>query len=117
MLTEFGKELRKLRIDNNEKLMDMAERLGKSSAFISSVEVGKKSPPSKLEDAIIALYGLVDTAAERLRVAADRSRELFTLQPQSLVARDTAGLLARKINTLSDDQLERIRSIIGGEQD
>jgi len=46
MTTEIGKELRKLRIDRDERLLDMSERLEKSSAFISAVERGTKTPPN-----------------------------------------------------------------------
>ena len=53
MITELGKELRKIRIDQDERLLDMAERLEKSAAFVSAVEVGKKSPPSGFEEAVI----------------------------------------------------------------
>ena len=43
MTTNFGKFCRKLRIDNDELLYDMAAKLGVSSAFLSKVENGKKN--------------------------------------------------------------------------
>jgi transcriptional regulator with XRE-family HTH domain len=43
MITNFGKFCRRLRIDNGELLYDMAKKLGVSSAFMSSVENGKKN--------------------------------------------------------------------------
>lgn len=112
MATELGKELRKLRIDHNERLLDMASRIGKSAAFVSAVEIGKKSPPSGFEELIIAAYGLAGVAAAKLRQAADKSRSVFSIQPVSMLGRDTAGLLARRMNTLSDDQLEEIKDIL-----
>ena len=42
MLTEFGKILRKLRIDRQELLRDMAKNLEVSSAYLSAVETGKR---------------------------------------------------------------------------
>lgn len=45
MLTGIGKFLRKLRIDNEEILKDMADALGVSSAFLSAVENGRKKMP------------------------------------------------------------------------
>lgn len=112
MTTELGKELRKLRIDENERLLDMANRIGKSAAFVSAVEIGKKSPPSGFEELIVRAYGLVGTAAAKLREAADKSRSVFTIEPTNMLGRDTAGLLARRMNTLSDDQLEAIKEIL-----
>lgn len=112
MTTQLGKELRKLRIDRNERLLDMANRIGKSAAFVSAVEVGKKSPPSGFEDEIIKKYGLADAAAAAIRWAADQSRKVFSIEPTSVLGRDTAGLLARRMHNLSDDQLEEIKEIL-----
>ena len=42
MLSEFGKFSRKLRIDRDELLIDMAKKLGVKPAFLSAVEFGNK---------------------------------------------------------------------------
>ena len=112
MVTELGKELRKIRIDRDERLLDMAGRLKKSSAFVSAVEVGKKPPPAEFEEQIIKSYQLAQDLAERLRVVADRARKAFTIEPGSMLGRDTAGLLARQMNSLSDEQLNEIQEIL-----
>lgn len=111
-ITELGKELRKIRIDRDERLMDMAEKIGKSSAFISAVEAGKKSPPQGFEEAIASAYELAADLAAKLGQAADRARKSFTMEPQSVLGRDTAGLMARKMNELSEDQLSKIYEIL-----
>ncbi len=111
--TEIGKELRKLRIDEDERLLDMAKRLEKSSAFVSAVETGKKSPPSGFEELVIQTYRLVGDAAEILRSAADRSRRAFTLEANTTLQRDTAGLMARRMDTLTDDELHEILAVLG----
>ncbi|WP_170373354.1 MULTISPECIES: helix-turn-helix domain-containing protein [Ruegeria] len=110
--TEIGKELRKLRIDEGERLLDMSKRLEKSSAFISAVERGSKSPPSGFEDLVISVYHLVGDAAQALRKAADRSRKSFTVEANSPLARDTAGLMARRMDSLSEDELKSIFEIL-----
>jgi len=117
MTTAIGKELRKLRIDRDERLLDMAGHLGKSPSFISAVEVGKKAPPAGFEELIIKIYGLAADAADALRRAADASRKAFVLEPNSALGRDTVGLLARRINTLSPQELEEIKAILGGRKD
>lgn len=110
--TDIGKELKKIRIDEDERLLDMSKRIKKSSAFISAVEVGTKSPPQGFEELIIVAYNLASDIAEKLRQAADRSRKAFSLEPNSNLGRDTAGLLARKFNSLSDEDLMEIKSIL-----
>jgi transcriptional regulator with XRE-family HTH domain len=112
MTTEIGKELRKLRIDEDERLLDMSKRLEKSSAFISAVERGSKNPPSDFEELVIKAYRLADSAADTLRRAADRSRKAFTLEAKSPLARDTAGLMARRMDNLSDKELKSIYKIL-----
>lgn len=114
MLTELGKELRKLRIDHGERLIDMALKVGKSASFISAVEIGRKSPPAGFEDHIAQIYSLPDVAHERLCRAADRSRQAFLVQADTPLARDTAALFARKIASLSPLQLEDIHKILNG---
>jgi HTH-type transcriptional regulator, competence development regulator len=112
MLTELGKELRRIRIDRDEKMVEMAKRLEKSPAFISSVETGKKAPPSGFEEIVVKVYGLAADAARKLRSAADLSRKAFVLEPSNALGRDTAGLMARRMNTLSERDLQEIREIL-----
>lgn len=116
MLTEIGKALRKLRIDNDERLLDMAERVDKSASFISAVEVGKKSPPAGFEEIIARAYGLACDQLEALRIAANRSRHAFMIEPKTDMGRDTAALLARKIDTLTEDDLRGIQTILNHER-
>ena len=112
MLTALGKELRRIRIDRDEKMIEMAAKLDKSAAFISSIETGKKTPPSGFEEIVIKMYGLAADAAGKLRTAADLSRKAFVLEPSNALGRDTAGLMARRMNTLSEDDLKEIRQIL-----
>lgn len=58
MLTDFGKELRKIRIDNNEFLKDMANKLGVTVSYLSAVENGKRDIPDEWLDKIINDYNL-----------------------------------------------------------
>ncbi|MCF6273715.1 MAG: helix-turn-helix domain-containing protein [Rhodobacteraceae bacterium] len=116
MITDLGKELRKLRIEKDERLYDMSKRIGKSSAFISAVERGDKNPPSGFEELVISAYGLIDDVANTLRSAADSSRKAFTIEPKSILERDAIGLMARRVNsnmnTLSPSELEQILAIL-----
>jgi transcriptional regulator with XRE-family HTH domain len=112
MLTEFGKRLRKLRIDKDERLIDMADRIGKSAAYISAVETGRKPPSDDLVDVVIRVYDLDSSKAEDLRAAAAAGKKTFQLQPETILGRDTAALLARKFDSLSPEEMEKIRTIL-----
>lgn len=110
--TELGKELRKLRIDHHERMLDMAQKLGRSVAFLSAVEVGRKPPPHDFVQRIIEVYKLTGEAAQRLFVAMDRSLENFKIKAQTPIARDTAALLARRFDKLSPADLQAIQQIL-----
>lgn len=112
MLTDFGKILRKLRVDHNERILDMAEKIGKSSAFISAVERGQKPIPDDFDDLIIQAYDLHGQEAQAIRKAYTCSKTSFQLKPNTDLGRDAADLLAKRINELSPDQLKEIKEIL-----
>jgi transcriptional regulator with XRE-family HTH domain len=58
MVTVFGKFLRKLRVDRELTLRDMATSLGISSAYLSAMELGKRTIQPQLADKIAAIYGV-----------------------------------------------------------
>ncbi len=58
MVNNFGKFCRKLRIDKDQVLSDMAKNLGVSSAFLSQVENGKKKPPKEWREILVNIYKL-----------------------------------------------------------
>lgn len=52
------KFLRKIRIDRDEIALDMANKLGVSPAYLSSVETGKRPMPVDWIETLCALYEL-----------------------------------------------------------
>ncbi|MAT33823.1 MAG: transcriptional regulator [Ponticaulis sp.] len=114
MANAFGKELRKLRIDENELMKDMAERVGVSSAFLSAMERGTKALPPAFEERIVSEYKLDGDRAAGVRAAADISRKSFVVKPDNELARDAAGMFARHVNSLSDVQLKKMMDLMKG---
>lgn len=47
-VTELGKYLRKLRVDNDENLEVMGNKIGLARSYLSAVELGKKAPSNKM---------------------------------------------------------------------
>lgn len=74
-ITEFGKFIRKFRLDHDERLFDMAQKLEVSSAFLSSVETGKKSIPQKMLNKIKTVYNMSDECFQRLNDAVKKTAE------------------------------------------
>jgi transcriptional regulator with XRE-family HTH domain len=69
MITPFGKFCRKLRIDNDEFLKDMARKLEVTPSYLSAVEKGKRPIPSDWGQKIAGLYEL----------SPNQVRELFAI--------------------------------------
>ena len=114
MLTEFGRFLRKMRIDKNLLLKNMADDLNVSSSFLSSVEHGKKEVPYSWEKKIASLYDLaVDDIAE-LHSAIVNSQQIIKmdLANEEIFNRNVAMCFSRKINDMDEDTADRILKIL-----
>lgn len=66
MTTAFGKFCRKLRIDNNEIMKDMAEKLGVTASYLLAIEKGKRSIPTDWAEQIASLYELTEQQTKEL---------------------------------------------------
>ncbi len=114
MVTEFGKFLRKLRIDNDELMLDMADKLEVSAAFLSSVENGKKKPPKDWESKIARFYSLEDSQKmewERVFFIALNSKEL-DMEQFSGGTKDFMLEFARKVDGLSENDTQKIKKML-----
>lgn len=56
--TELGKFLKKLRIDNDEVIKDMAKKLGVSDSYLSQIELGNRKIPKAFLSRILEAYEL-----------------------------------------------------------
>lgn len=65
MLAPIGKELRYIRLENNELLKNMAEKLNITSAYLSSIEHGKVKVTKKFVKNVINKYNLDNEHKER----------------------------------------------------
>ena len=114
MVTVFGKELRKIRLDNDELLKDMATKLDITAAYLSSIENGKKKPTAVFANKICQEYSLSDDAARDLMDAYYRTVEEIAIDAQNMTTKqfDMSLVLARKLNELDSDQIDSILKIL-----
>ena len=75
MLTEYGKFLKKLRIDVGETRAQMAKRLGVSSVYLSFIENGTRDIPLALTANIWETYHLTPEQTKEL-LAAERANPI-----------------------------------------
>ena len=90
-LTEFGKAVRKARIDANETLLNMATEIGTTPAFLSGMETGRKKIPMEWVKKIQDFFTLKKVDIPNLEHLAQISNDSIPvqglpLQQQMLVA-------------------------------
>jgi len=114
MLTEFGKECRKLRIDKGEFLADMAGKLGVAASFLSAVENGKKNVPRDWCKKLQEIYRLSVSDYERFVNAAERSASQvkITIDGLSDGKKDLILSFARSFDKLQTKEQEEIFAIL-----
>ena len=117
MLTPFGKTVRKLRIDKGELLKDLAEAIGVSSAFLSSMETGRKPIPVKVVEHIADHYSLEGKKRDELFKQGSESRVEINigLDGVGLRKRELATAFSRKFDELSTEEVAKLLLVLRGE--
>jgi len=115
MLTEFGLEVRKLRLENHMRLKEMAEKLEMTSAFLSAIETGRKPVPPGLPDKVIAMLGLDEVSAARVRRAAAKSVKSVRLDVSERddEAQELAVAFARKFPSMDKHDVQYLLKVLG----
>lgn len=114
MLTELGKRLRVIRLEQNELLKDMADKLDITSAYLSSIENGKRVPTRKFINSVIDVYGLTDKDAEDILDAYFLTSEevRIKLNEGDAEQQELGLVFARKFNQLDKDDVRKILKIL-----
>ena len=79
-LTEFGKAVRKARIDAGETLLSMAETIGASPAFLSGMETGRKKVPTEWVEKIANYFKDKNVQTEDLQELAHISNDAIPVE-------------------------------------
>ena len=110
LVTEVGRFLRKLRIDVNEVLYDMANRMGCSSAFISAIELGKRPVPEEFRQKLIKIYNLSPDQQEEFQHAIDDSAKGVLIDFNGLGdnTKELALVFARRLKTMEEKEAEKM---------
>ncbi|MFR1590235.1 MAG: helix-turn-helix domain-containing protein [Ruminococcus sp.] len=115
MLTNFGKALRKMRIDHSEFLKDMAAKLNVTVAYLSAVENGKREVPDGWVEQLIDQYCLNEEEGKELQEYAYEGKDSLKI---SLVGieqeeKDLALAFARSFKDLSEADKAAMKKIFG----
>lgn len=119
MLTELGRELRKLRIDKKENLAKMSKKLGVSVSYLSAIENGARDVPHDFVGRLSESYNLPQDQIDALNIAAANSASKVSIPLCEAMAeqRQLAFMLSRKLNNLTSEECDQIMTLLKGKGD
>ena len=119
MISKFGKCIRNIREQENDSLRQMAIKLGISAAFLSAMEVGRKSIPHEYIDKIKSIYNLTKEQEIELEksIYLTNERVHIELAEMNEAQKDVSLMFARKIKTANNDLLEELKKVLFDEKD
>lgn len=115
-LTKFGKTIRKLRIEHNMLLGNMAESLKISSSYLSSIEVGEREIPQDFFEKIKSLNIFNDDELKEIQNSIDETVKTFVIEPKNNVQRNLIAGFARGFDNLTEDQIKAIQNVINNKE-
>lgn len=119
MISKFGLYVRKIREDNNESLRQMAVKLGVSAAFLSAMEVGRKTIPIDYVSKIKDVYSLNDEQIIELENSIYETNERVPLELKTMndAQKDVSLMFARKIKNADENMLKKLKEALSNEED
>jgi len=107
---EYGKFIRAIRKERGETLNTMAEKLDVSIAFLSALEVGKKTIPTIYVDKISRVYNFDQTQKEELASSIELSngKVILKLDNCSEAKKEFCLLLSRNFKKLDDEKMKKL---------
>ena len=115
--TRFGEEMRVLRTRRHQTQQDMADVLGVTKSFLSSVESGKRSIPKDWIDIIADHYHLKPYPRQLLEDAAKASRNYIriALKGQPNYRRDLAVKFEDSFDKIDEETSQRMISMMNND--
>lgn len=111
-LTPFGIVVRKFRLDKGMRLLDLAHGVGRSAAFISAVETGRKSIPDGYVRAVAKAMDLSAAEIRDLRRAADRTKKEVKVETLPEDQRELVAAFARKLDEVPPALMAQLKKTI-----
>ena len=109
-ITEFGKVVRKARLDAEISLLQMANELDVSSAFLSGMETGRKKITGEWVGKIKGFFEGHGIAAPNLAEAADVSNKSVSLEGLNPAHQMLIAGFAR--TSLSSEEMENLKALL-----
>ncbi len=111
-LTVFLKEIRLK--NNNERLSDMAHKLGVSASYLSTVETQKRRMNDKLLRKIVEVYGLDDSDRKKLNELRNLASNELSISFEDIDSskKEAVVKFLSNVEDLSSEDLEKINLLL-----
>ena len=120
-INDFGIFCRKLRLDNNQILKEMADALGVSSSYLSAVENNKRKIPDNSYEDISKIYNLnKDQKDELYKIIKSQDLQFNDMfKSDDTFTKEMLISFARKCqeNDLTPEKFAQILKIMEGDSD
>lgn len=116
MITQLGKELKKLRIDLDITLVKLSELVNLSPAFLSAIETGRKKVPDGFLDLLAGKIPAVEQNRAKFEVLINQARREIRVPLEEGTSYEDANLmtsLARRFRTLTKEEKDNLKRILG----
>lgn len=119
MISKFGLVMRDIRNRYSESLRTCAERLNITAAFLSAMEVGRKSIPSTYCDKITKLYDLDEKTHIELYNAIIETNQHVDIEISKMneAQKEVSMAFARRIENADPELLEKLRKALVDDQE
>lgn len=118
MISKFGVCLRTIREQEKDSLRQMAIKLGVSAAFLSAMEVGRKTIPVEYVDKIKGNYVLTQEQEIELENSIHETNERVPIELAAMneAQKDISLMFARKIKTADEELLRKLKEALLDEE-
>ena len=117
--TNLAKFLKILRVQNDELLGNMADKMGIKPSYLSSIEANRRPLTDELRAKLVESYNLDEEQQQKLdNLVAEANRtvevNLESVRDESLLPEyvDTALLFAKDLSKMSSIELGKIKSLL-----
>ena len=114
-MESFGATLRRLRENANKTLKELANAMGVSVVYVSDIERGRRNPPQG--EKLMQIANFFKMPVSELEDLADRERKRveLNLDSRTETVSDAALVLARRWDTITDEEASKILKILNKE--
>lgn len=114
LVSEYGKTLRKIRIDKGLTMAQMAKAIGITSAYLSTIERGNRKIPKNLTQNVINHYKLSKEQVTELQKAEYLSMDSIEIELSDVdLDKKTLVLsLAKNLKNMTCEQVAMIKNIV-----